>query len=172
MNRVALITGASRGLGAVIAGLLAAQNYDLVITARNGELVAQTGAALMAAFGNQVRSLPGDVSDPALRRALVEAAQELGSLTVLVNNASELGPSPLPPLAEYPLQDLERLLAVNLIAPLSLVQEALPLLQENGGLIVNISSDAARGGYPGWGGYGSTKAASRTDLSHALRRAA
>ncbi len=159
MNRVALITGASRGLGSVIASLLAAQGYDLVISARGGVQLARTAASLMATYGNQVRAIVGDVSDPDHRRALVEEAQGLGGLSILINNASELGPSPLPPLADYPLDRLLQVLAVNLIAPLALVQETLPLLKEGGGLIVNVSSDAARGGYPGWGGYGSSKAA-------------
>ena len=158
MKRVALITGASRGLGAVIAALLARQEYDLVLAARRQEALEQFAASLVVS-GIRVRAIAGDISNPAHRQALIQAARELGRLDILFNNASELGPSPLPPLIHYPLEALEHVLSVNLIAPLGLAQEALPLLKESRGLIVNISSDAARGGYPGWGGYGSSKAA-------------
>jgi NAD(P)-dependent dehydrogenase (short-subunit alcohol dehydrogenase family) len=106
-----------------------------------------------------VIALPGDVADPEHRRRLVSAAAGLGGLDLLINNASELGPTPLPALAELQLADLERIFAVNVMAPLALVQAALPLLAARQGLIVNLSSDAAVGGYPGWGGYGASKAA-------------
>jgi NAD(P)-dependent dehydrogenase (short-subunit alcohol dehydrogenase family) len=158
MQRVALVTGASQGLGAVIAGLLARQDYDLVITARGRKRLDEAAGSL-AQSGAKVTALAGDVADPQHQQELVKAAQALGRLDLLINNASVLGPSPLPPLTEHPLDALERVLAVNLIAPLALIQAALPLLKTSGGLVVNISSDAARGGYPGWGGYGSSKAA-------------
>lgn len=158
MSRVALITGASRGLGATLAAFLAAQDYDLVLTARGGEHLAASARAV-GEYGVRVVPIAGDVTDPVHRRALVAAAEELGGLDLLVNNASELGPSPLPPLAELGLDALERLFQVNVIAPLALTQAALPALTRRRGLIVNISSDAARGGYPGWGGYGASKAA-------------
>lgn len=158
MRHVALITGASQGLGEMIAGLLARQDYDLVITARNKTKLDQAAASL-AESGAKVTALAGDVADAAHRARLIAAAQDFGRLDVLVNNASELGPSPLPPLAEHPLDALERIYAVNVIAPVALVQAALPLLRASQGLIVAISSDAARGAYPGWAGYGSSKAA-------------
>jgi NAD(P)-dependent dehydrogenase (short-subunit alcohol dehydrogenase family) len=152
--RTALITGASKGLGATLAEFLAAQGYDLVLTARGDEALQATVQSL-ARYGRKIVALAGDVADEAHRHKLVEAARSLGQLDLLVNNASELGP--MPPLTEYPLKALEGVLAVNLIAPLALIQEALPLLKN--GLIVNLSSDAAFGGYPGWGGYGMSKAA-------------
>lgn len=158
MNRTAIITGASRGLGRTVAEFLAAQGYDLVITAR-GEEDLQAAARSLRRHGGEVIALAGDVADPDHRRRLAGAARRLGRLDVLFNNASTLGATPLPPLAEYPLEELEEAFRVNVSAPLALVQEALPLLAESGGLVVNISSDAARGGYPGWGGYGLTKAA-------------
>jgi NAD(P)-dependent dehydrogenase (short-subunit alcohol dehydrogenase family) len=158
MGRTALITGASRGLGAALARFLAGQDFDLVLTAR--------GAGNLDAFargirngGHRVVAVAGDVADDGHRRRLVAAAETLGGLDLLVNNASELGPSPLVSLSELPLPAFERLLAVNLLAPLGLVQAALPLLSARQGLIVNVSSDAAVGGYPGWGGYGASKAA-------------
>ena len=155
MNRTALITGGSRGLGFTVADFLAAQGYDLVITARNEEEL-QSAARKLRRHGGEVIALAGSVTDPEHRRNLVRG---LGRLDVLLNNASTLGASPLPPLTEYPLEELEEAFRVNVLSPIALAREALPLLEESGGLIVNISSDAALGGYPGWGGYGLTKAA-------------
>lgn len=151
-----LVTGASRGLGRVLAGFLAKQGYRLILTARGAEALAQTAEDLRPY--TEVVALPGDVTDAAHRRRLVAAVEE-GGLSVLVNNASYLGLSPQPPLANYPLETLREVFESNVVAPLALVQEALPLLRVRGGLIVNLSSDAAVGGYAGWGGYGSSKAA-------------
>ena len=158
MNRVALITGASRGLGAELAGFLAKRGYDLVLTARGSEALEATARPLEQ-YGGRIVALAGDVSDPEHRSRLAEAAETLGGLDLLVNNASYLGLSPLPPLAEYSLDAMERVFGVNLIAPVGLVQSTLPFLRNGGGLVVNISSDAAVGGYPGWGAYGASKAA-------------
>jgi len=157
-KRVALITGASRGLGATLAGFLASQDRNLVLTARATDALAETARAVER-FGTRVTAIPGDVSDPAHRRRLIEAAWDLGGLDLLVNNASDLGPTPLPQLAETPPAAFERVLAVNLIAPLALVQDAQQLLERSRGMVINVSSDAATGGYPGWGVYGASKAA-------------
>jgi NAD(P)-dependent dehydrogenase (short-subunit alcohol dehydrogenase family) len=171
MNKVALITGASRGLGQTLATFLAGRGFDLIITARGGEALAATARALEA-YGQRVIAMPGDVNDSVHRQQLVQAIQHWGRLDLLVNNASILGPSPQPMLADYPSETLEQVLAVNVLAPLALIQATLPLLQQAHGLIVNISSDAAVGGYTGWGGYGASKAAldliSRT-LANELR---
>jgi NAD(P)-dependent dehydrogenase (short-subunit alcohol dehydrogenase family) len=158
MHRTALITGGSRGLGRTVAEFLAAQGHDLIITARGDEAL-ETAARALRRHGGQVIALAGDVTDAAHRQRLAEAARGLGRLDLLLNNASTLGATPLPPLAEYPLDELEEAFRVNVVAPIALVREVLPLLQESGSLIVNVSSDAAVGGYPGWGGYGLTKAA-------------
>lgn len=158
MNKAALITGASRGLGAELSRFLAADGFDLVVTARGEADLASTATSLRE-LGGRVVTLAGDVADPEHRSRLVAATGSLGRLDLLVNNASDLGATPLPPLAEYPLETFERVLANNLIAPLALVQAALPLLRASHGLIVNVSSDAAVGGYPGWGAYGASKAA-------------
>jgi NAD(P)-dependent dehydrogenase (short-subunit alcohol dehydrogenase family)/ketosteroid isomerase-like protein len=157
-RRVALITGASRGLGATLAGFLAGQGYSLVLTARGGEAL-QAAVDALKPYHTSVMALAGDVADPAHRQWLSEAAQSFGRLDVLINNASDLGPSPLPTLADYPLPALERVFAVNVIAPVALTQLVLPLLKSSEGLVVNISSDAAVGGYENWGGYGASKAA-------------
>ena len=158
MSKVALITGASRGLGFELAGFLAKQGYDLVLTARGADSLEEAARSLEK-HGGSVVALAGDVSKPEHRIRLTEAAESLGQLDLLVNNASDLGAAPLPPLAEYPLHTLEEVFNVNLIAPLGLVQSTLPLLRESGGTIINLSSDAAVAGYPGWGAYGASKAA-------------
>ena len=158
MSRVALLTGGSRGLGFTLAGFLAQRGYSLVIDARDAEALGEASQKLRAR-GATVVAVPGSVADAAHRRALVEEAERLGRLELLINNASDLGPSPLPALADYPLDRLREVFDINVIAPVALVQEALPLLKKAQGLIVNISSDAALGGYDGWGGYGSSKAA-------------
>ncbi len=158
MRRVALITGASRGLGATLAEFLARQGYALVTTARGREPLERAAQAIEG-HGGEVVAIAGDVTDDEHRRRLVAAAASLGGLDLLVNNASTLGAAPLPGLADYPLDDLEQVFAVNVLAPLALTQLALPLLTAHRGLIVNLSSDAAVVGYPGWGGYGASKAA-------------
>ncbi len=158
MSRVALITGSSRGLGLTLTDFLAAQGYDLVLTARDQEVLEKSAAKLRETARGRVITLAGDVSEAEHRSALIEKAEELGGLNLLVNNASDLGPSPQPLLKDYPLERLERLYHTNVFAPLGLIQKALPLLRD-GGLIVNLSSDAAVGAYEGWGGYGSSKAA-------------
>jgi len=157
-ERVALITGTSRGLGRVLAGFLAKQGYGLIVTARNGVELNAAGADLRSR-GSPVVSVGGDVSDAAHRQRLVDAAAKWGRLDLLVNNASELGDTPLPPLAEASRENLRRVFDVNVLGPIALVREALPLLERAHGLVVNITSDAAVGGYPGWGVYGASKAA-------------
>jgi NAD(P)-dependent dehydrogenase (short-subunit alcohol dehydrogenase family) len=157
-RQIALLTGASRGLGKTLAHFLAAQGTDLIRTARGGEALNATQRELTR-YSGRVIALAGDVADAGHRRALAAAAGELGGLDLLVNNASILGPSPLPTLEYYPLEALEQVFEVNFLAPLGLIQTTLPLLRRSQGLVVNISSDAALGGYPGWGGYGASKAA-------------
>lgn len=154
---VALITGASRGLGETLAHLLAG-SHRLILTARGADGLAQVGADLQAK-GAEVVTLAGDVGSGSHRRRLIEAARNLERLDLLINNASLLGPSPQPELTHYPLETLEVVLNVNLLAPIGLIQESVPLLEASQGMIVNISSDAAVGGYAGWGGYGMSKAA-------------
>ena len=153
---VAVITGASRGLGLALASSLAARRWDLVVDARGGDALAEATAGFMG--DGRVVAIAGDVADPGHRAALVDAARTLGGLDALVNNASSLGPSPLPRLAELPLDALDAVLRVNVAAPLALIQSALPLLGA-GGRIVNVTSDAGVEGYEGWGAYGASKAA-------------
>lgn len=154
---VALITGGSRGLGLALARALAERKWQLVIDARGDEALQAAANELEAT--TTVRAVPGDVADGRHRDALMAAASELGGLDLLVNNASVLGPSPQPALADYPLEVLRQVFDVNVLAPLALIQLALPSLQARGGRIVNITSDAAVEAYEGWGGYGSSKAA-------------
>ena len=171
----AIITGASRGLGLALADALADRGWRLVIDGRDGVALEQAAARLRGR--TDVVALAGDVADPWHRSALVEAAHDdageahagderagRGRIDLLVNNASRLGPSPQPALAAYPLDELERVYRVNVIAPLALAQLALPRLAP-AGRVVNVTSDAAVEPYPGWGGYGASKAA----LEHASR---
>jgi NAD(P)-dependent dehydrogenase (short-subunit alcohol dehydrogenase family) len=151
---VAVVTGASRGLGFALATELARRSWRLVIDARGGEDLAAARAEL--ARSTQVSALVGDVAEERHRRALVAAAGD--RIDALVNNASLLGPSPQPALADYPLDVLERVYRVNVLAPLRLFQLALPLLAD-GSRVLDVTSDAAVEAYEGWGGYGSSKAA-------------
>jgi NAD(P)-dependent dehydrogenase (short-subunit alcohol dehydrogenase family) len=156
-GRVALITGASRGLGLEVARAYAKRGARLVIAARGGE--ALEAAADELRVHTEVVALALDVSEEAER--LVEAGLErFGRIDVLVNNASELGPSPMPALETYRWHDLERVFRVNVLAPLHLTQLVLPGMKARGeGVIVNVTSDAGVEAYPGWGGYGASKAA-------------
>jgi NAD(P)-dependent dehydrogenase (short-subunit alcohol dehydrogenase family) len=147
----AVITGGSRGLGRALATALATRGWRLVIDARRTDELAAVAAALPGAL-----AIPGDVTDPAHREALGNAVE---SLDLLVNNASDLGPAPLPSLASYPLDGLRHVYETDVVAPLALTQLLLPKLRAANGTVVNISSDAAVEAYPGWGGYGSAKAA-------------
>jgi NAD(P)-dependent dehydrogenase (short-subunit alcohol dehydrogenase family) len=151
MTRTAIVTGASRGLGLALARALAERGWRLVIDARGADALDAARADL-----GDVVAVPGDVGDEQHRRSLVAAAGD--RIDLVVNNASVLGPSPLPALAAYPLPALEEVYRVNVLGPLGLIQAALPLMPE-GGRIVNVSSDAAVEPYEGWGGYGSSKAA-------------
>jgi len=156
VNQVAIVTGASRGLGAVIARVLAARGCDLVLGARQPEPL-QKEAGLLRRSDTRVVTVAGDVTDAAVRARLVGAARELGGLDILVNNASELGG--IGPLLDFDVQRFGRVFPVNAGAPMALIQGAVPLLADRRGLIVNITSDAASGAYPGWGPYGASKAA-------------
>jgi NAD(P)-dependent dehydrogenase (short-subunit alcohol dehydrogenase family) len=157
-RRSAVVTGASRGLGATVARLLAGDSFDLVAVARGSGPLSETVKELRS-FGGRVVEIPGDVSDPEVRARVRAAVDRFGGLDLLVNNASELGASPRPPLSEYPLDELERVYRINVVAPVALVQALVPALSRRRGLVVNVSSDAALGGYPGWGSYGASKAA-------------
>jgi NAD(P)-dependent dehydrogenase (short-subunit alcohol dehydrogenase family) len=155
---VAIVTGASQGFGRALAEELAHDGWDLVVDARHQEALAVAATALRR-HGGSVVAIAGDVADPAHREALVAAATGLGGVDLLVNNASTLGPTPMPALADYPLDELEAVYRTNVLAPLALVQRALPALLAAHGAVVNVTSDAAVEGYEGWGGYGSSKAA-------------
>jgi NAD(P)-dependent dehydrogenase (short-subunit alcohol dehydrogenase family) len=155
---VALITGASRGLGLALAQALSKRGWALTIDARGEEALER--ARLELERSTIVRAVPGDVADESHRMRLIAEARALGRLDLLVNNASLLGPSPQPALGKYPLDALEDVYAANVFAPLRLIQLALPLLRDSGdGRVINVTSDAAFEAYEGWGGYGSSKAA-------------
>ncbi|WP_329578184.1 SDR family oxidoreductase [Kitasatospora sp. NBC_01250] len=164
---VAVVTGASRGLGLELARALAADGWHLVITARTAADLAAAEAELAAR--TTVIALSGTVVDDDHRADLAAAADRLGGASLLINNASTLNGAadesapPLPPLAVVPLPDLLETFEVNALAPIALTQLLLPQLRGRTGAVLNISSDAAVEAYPGWGGYGAAKAA----LDHA-----
>jgi NAD(P)-dependent dehydrogenase (short-subunit alcohol dehydrogenase family) len=154
MPKTALITGASRGLGLALARELATRGWRLVIDARGAPALEAARRELAAQ--TDVTALVGDVADDRHRRALVSAAGD--RIDALVNNASVLGLSPQPPLDRHPIDVLEEIFKVNALAPIALIQLALPVMPQ-GARIVNVTSDAAVEAYEGWGGYGSSKAA-------------
>ncbi len=166
---IAIITGASRGLGEALATGLAGAGWSLVIDARTeADLTAAArriggegarGERSLGA-GQQLQAIAGDITDPEHRRQLVAVAEELGGLDLLVNNAGTLGPSPLPELTRFPLDGLRDAFEANVVAPLALIQEAAELLERSPRpRLINVTSDASIEGYPGWGGYGGSKAA-------------
>ena len=148
---VGIVTGASRGLGLALARTLDERGWRLVVDARGAEALTEVTQGLSG-----VTAIAGDVADADHRRALLEAAGD--EIDLVVNNASLLGPSPQPALVNYPLDELRRVYEANVLAPLALLQLALPRLRE-GAAILDITSDAGVEPYEGWGGYGSSKAA-------------
>ncbi|HEX5860259.1 MAG TPA: SDR family NAD(P)-dependent oxidoreductase [Nocardioides sp.] len=159
-SRVAVITGASEGLGHALAGELDRRGWTLVLDARHAGRLQESARELTGAH-----LIAGDVTDPAHRSALAERAAELGGASLLVNNASTLGASPQPTVAELSPEVLERVLLTNLQAPVELMRSLLPQLRATGGTVLNITSDASVEAYPGWGAYGASKAA----LDHVSR---
>ncbi|MGW1893069.1 SDR family NAD(P)-dependent oxidoreductase [Streptomyces sp. NPDC002004] len=156
---VAIITGASKGLGRALGAALAGRGWDLVLDARTAAVLEDTAREL-GTHGTRVTALTGDVTDAGHRAELVAAAGKLGGLDLLVNNASVLGAAPLVRLAALPLEGLREALETNVVAALGLVQEALPLLRAaRAGTVIDVSSDAAAEAYGTWGGYGASKAA-------------
>ncbi|HEU4490881.1 MAG TPA: SDR family oxidoreductase [Jiangellales bacterium] len=155
--RVAVVTGASKGLGRALAEGLADHGWALVIDARGAEDLGRVRDGL--ADTTRVVAITGDITDPRHRARLAAEAAALGGAGLLVNNASDLGPSPLPHLVDYPIDALRRVFEVDVLAPLAMVQELRVQLVRHGGTVLNISSDAAVEAYAGWGGYGAAKAA-------------
>ncbi|HMC38978.1 MAG TPA: SDR family oxidoreductase [Acidimicrobiales bacterium] len=148
-EKTAVVTGGSQGLGRAVAAELVAAGWHVLIDGRDA------AALLAAAEETGALAVPGDINDAAHRAFLLD----LPRLDLLVNNAGTLGPSPLPPLADYPLDALDAVFHTNVVAQLALIQLALPKLVASGGAIVNVTSDAAVEAYEGWGGYGASKAA-------------
>jgi NAD(P)-dependent dehydrogenase (short-subunit alcohol dehydrogenase family) len=155
-TRTALITGASRGLGLALARRLAQDGWTLIIDARGGSALESAREEL--AQYTRVIAIAGDVADSEHRRALAKAAESVGGLDAVVNNASILGPSPQPNLLDYPLDALAGVYQLNVVAPLGVLQATRHTFKF-GVRIINITSDAGAEAYAGWGGYGSSKAA-------------
>ena len=159
---VAVITGASQGLGLALATALARDGWSLVLDARRADRLEAAAAGLSGP--GEVRAIAGDVTDPPHRQALAEAAAALGPVRLIVNNASTLGASPLPTLTDVDPGVLRRIFDVNVVAPVALLQALDPHLAD-GATVVTVTSDAGVEPYETWGGYGSSKAA----LEHASR---
>ena len=156
----AVITGASRGYGRALASSLTEQGWNVIIDGREARALELAAHELRARAPQvQVHAVAGDVTDPAHRAALSRAATGFGTLDLLVNNAGALGSSPLPHLAEVSPSELRHVIETNVVAPLALIQQLLPLLRRSEGTIVNLTSDAATEAYPSWGSYGASKAA-------------
>lgn len=156
MNKVALITGASRGLGLALARALAQDGWYLIINARGASALEDARFELSRL--TEVNAIVGDVSDANHRQRLAQAAHTWGGLDLVVNNAGILGPSPQPDLLNYPLDVLTDVFRINVVAPLGVLQAVQAALRPNA-TVINITSDAAVEAYAGWGGYGASKAA-------------
>jgi len=154
----ALITGGSAGLGRASALALAERGWEVIITGRRVEPLDR-----VAARAHTITALPGDVTDPRQRERIAVEIAARGRLDLLLNNASALGPSPMPTLARYPEDALAQVFATDVLAPLALIAALIAHVRDAGGTVINISSDAAVEAYAGWGGYGAAKAA----LDHA-----
>lgn len=152
----ALITGGSRGLGRALANALAERGWSLVIDARGSEHLTRTADRLSAS--TSVTAISGDVNDPRHRRLVAEAVATAGPVDLVVNNASSLGPTPLPALLEAEVEAFQDVLATNVVAPLALLQMVAPYMADDA-VVVNVTSDASVEAYEGWGLYGASKAA-------------
>jgi len=155
-EKTALVTGASRGLGRALAQGLAERGWNLILTARNAEQLRAARDEL--ATRTHVAAIAGDVTDESHRNALAVLARGHGGLDAVINNAGALGPSPQPELLDYPLDVLSDVFQANVIAPLGVLQAVRAELKP-GARVINVTSDAGVNAYPGWGGYGASKAA-------------
>jgi NAD(P)-dependent dehydrogenase (short-subunit alcohol dehydrogenase family) len=151
----ALVTGGSRGFGLALATALVGVDWDVIVDGRDRRSLEAAADRL----GPRLHIVPGDIADHVHRDGLVDEAHRLGGLDLLVNNAGTLGPSPLPPVRDVDPDVLTDVLGINVVAPLALIQLALPLLEQRGGALINVTSDAAVEAYEGWGTYGASKAA-------------
>jgi len=156
----AIVTGGSRGLGAALGAALAARGARVVLVARDRGPLEETVTRIRAA-GGEAHALAEDIGDKAaIHRIAGAAAALVGRIDLLVHNASTLGPVPLRLLLDTECEDLERVLAVNLVGPFRLTRAiAGPMVLHGSGVVVHVSSDAATSAYPRWGAYGVSKAA-------------
>jgi NAD(P)-dependent dehydrogenase (short-subunit alcohol dehydrogenase family) len=151
---LALVTGGSAGLGRALVHALADRGWCVITDGRDAARLTEAAAGL-----DHVTAIAGDVDDPAHREHLVAAVRAHGPLDLLVHNASTLGPLPMPTLADLETDSLAAIWSTNAGAPHALTRALLPDLQQAGGVLLSLSSDAAVQHYEGWGGYGAAKAA-------------
>jgi len=165
-DKVALITGASRGLGRALASAIATQGATVVLVARDGEAVVEVARAIVRS-GGRAFAIAGDVGDKESAHRIAGRATALaGAIDLVVHNASTLGPVPLAPLLDTPCEDLERALAVNVVGPFRLTKLVVGAMAlKRTGMVVMVTSDASVSAYPNWGAYGVSKAA----LDHLTR---
>lgn len=165
-GKTALVTGASRGLGAALARRLAGEGARVILVARGAEALEETVEAIRRS-GGEAHAIAADIGDKrSIHRIAGEAAALAGSVDILVHDAATLGPLPLPRLADTACEDLEEVLAVNLVGPFRLTKALLgPMVLRGAGLVISVTSDASLEAYPGWGAYGVSKAA----LEHLTR---
>jgi len=159
-DQVILVTGGSRGLGKALAKAFAAEGARVVIAARQADAL-ESARREIEASGGAILALAADMTQPQdIARVVAAAIERFGRIDVLINNAGTLGPTPRPSLLNIDPEALLETFHVNTVGPLRVTQAILPRMIEQGrGLVINVTSDAARGAYPEWGAYGASKAA-------------
>ncbi|MFZ7946561.1 SDR family NAD(P)-dependent oxidoreductase [Neobacillus sp. 19] len=157
-NKVVMITGASKGLGRALALAFAKEGARLALCARSEEGLKKVKEAALG-FGVEVLTVTADISKSRdVERFVAMAEEAYGYIDVLINNASILGPSPMPLLLDYPEEDFAEVLRVNAVSPFLVTRRVIPgMLERNQGSIINVTSEAGHTGYAGWGAYGISK---------------
>lgn len=157
-NKVVMITGASKGLGRALTLAFAEKGAKLAICSRTTDSL-NTVKEEAEKLGAEVLAVTADISKARdVERFVALAEEAYGQLDVLINNASMLGPSPMPLLLDYPEDDFAEVLRVNAVSTFSVTRRVLPgMIQRNIGSIINVTSEAGHVGYAGWGAYGISK---------------
>lgn len=157
-NNIVMITGASKGLGRALTLAFAKEGSRLAICARSSEDLSKVKEEAEA-IGGEVLAVTADISNPRdVERFVALTEEAFGRIDVLINNASTLGPSPMPLLLDYPENDFAEVLRMNVLSTFSITRKVIPgMLERNDGSIINVTSEAGHTGYAGWGAYGISK---------------